>query len=313
MLRFPLRVDIFFEILSEKHAASDFDPDAVLVLHCKTERHKLGHTDGVTTNALFTIEDDHFVPSEFTRGPWRADAQHGGPPSALLGSVTDPLVDANEVLAHIEVELVAPVPLTPLYVTAERVQVSGRVHRVHALMYAGGSDQALVARSNALVLRASDIADPEWAPATTLAVDPPSEDHLVESPRWANGDVTTYHRNAVEHRFTGGDFRIPGPAVDWQRLRGPVIEGQEPSPLERVLAAADFGSGISAVYGATSGFGLINANLCVSLVRPLEGEWVSLDAVTHVGPASGLGITTLGDTRGQIGIATQSLLGYRMH
>lgn len=276
---------------------------------------RLSQTEWVTTTALFQMDGELFVPSEFTRGPWRADAQHGGPPSALLAHVTEAQVHDDEVLSHIEVELMAPIPLTPLRMTAERVRVSGRVNRVHAAMYSGTAsdgNEKLVARSNALLLRASEIPTPEWTPEPQLALDPPSPELTADPPRWASGDVTAYHRNAVEHRFTGGDFRAPGPAVDWQRLRGTVIEGCEVTALERVLAAADFGSGISAVYSADSAFGLINANLCVSLLRPLVGEWVSLDAVTHVGPASGLGITALGDVQGQVGIATQSLLGYHM-
>ena len=79
-------------------------------------------------HALFAVDEDHFVPSEFTRGPWRADAQHGGPPSALLGYVTNALIEPNEVLTHIEVELVAPVPLVPLRMSTERVRAVSYTH-----------------------------------------------------------------------------------------------------------------------------------------------------------------------------------------
>ena len=36
-----------------------------------------------------------------------------------------------------------------------------------------------------------------------------------------------------------------GPATDWIRLRGPVVDDEPISPLQRVLAAADFGNGVS--------------------------------------------------------------------
>ena len=125
--------------------------------------------------------------------------------------------------------------------------------------------------------------------------------------------MTTYHRNAVEHRFTRGTFREAGPAVDWMRLRLGLVDGSTPSGLQRVVAAADFGSGISAVYGATSPIGLINATLTISLIREHRGEWVSLDAITHVGPqGTGVGVTHLGDVDGLVGVATQSLLGYSL-
>jgi len=261
--------------------------------------------------ALFTpIDSTGFLPSAFTRGPWRADAQHGGPPAALLVAVVERQVQENEFLSHLEIELVRPVPLERLDVTDGRDTVSRRVARVRGELHAAGK---LVARASGLSIQRSEVPTPEWRPEDVPAVEPPPPEARVDPPRWASGQGTTYHRNAVEHRFTAGSFREPGPAVDWQRLRLPIVVGAEPSGLQRLAAAADFGSGISAVFGPESKFGLINANLSISLARSPVGEWISLDAVTHVGPqGTGLGITTLGDRTGPVGIATQSLLGYAM-
>ena len=33
---------------------------------------------------FYVFDGGHFVSSELTRGPWDADAQHAGPPAALL-------------------------------------------------------------------------------------------------------------------------------------------------------------------------------------------------------------------------------------
>lgn len=259
-------------------------------------------------DGLFVHDGGYFEPSEFTRGPWRPDAQHGGPPAALLAHLCEPLVDEGEFLAQLTVELVRPVPLTPLRPVVERVRVSRRVVRIEAQLHAGDS---MVARCSALALRTTELDEPEWAEEDVPATGVPPIDAVVDPPRWASGDVTSYHRNAVEHRFTTGTFREPGPAVDWVRLRLPVVAGTEVSGLERVAAAADFGSGISAVYGANARFGLINANLIVSLHRHHVGEWVSLDAMTHVGAqGTGVAITRLGDVNGQVGLGTQSLLGF---
>jgi hypothetical protein len=38
----------------------------------------------MTADAFYRAEDDRLIPSELTRGPWDPDAQHAGPPSALL-------------------------------------------------------------------------------------------------------------------------------------------------------------------------------------------------------------------------------------
>lgn len=263
--------------------------------------------DTPTPDGLYLFEGGQYLPTEFTRGPWRPDAQHGGPPAALLAHLCEPFVEEQEFLAQLDVELVRPVPLTALDTAVERRQVSGRVARVDAELSAGGTT---VAKASALLLRTSDLEEPDWKMADEPAPQPPSSEAAVEPPRWASGDVTTYHRNAVEHRFTAGSFRDPGPAVDWIRLRLPVVAGHDVSGLERVAAAADFGSGISAIYGADAAFGLINANLVISMHRAMIGEWVSIDATTHVGAqGTGLGVTVLGDKAGTLGVATQSLLG----
>ena len=100
--------------------------------------------------------------------------------------------------------------------------------------------------------------------------------------------------------------------MKWTRPPQPVVAGEDPSPLCRVAAAADVASGISSIYGAESGVGLINADLTIALHRPLIGEWVGIDAVTEVG-ADGIGLCTnrLFDVNGTIGTATQSLIGWR--
>src|SRR5436853_220799 len=47
------------------------------------------HRSNVTFDAFFHRDGGRFVPTELTRGPWNADAQHGGPPAALLGTVME--------------------------------------------------------------------------------------------------------------------------------------------------------------------------------------------------------------------------------
>lgn len=259
---------------------------------------------------LFAYDGSTYLPTEFTRGPWTPDAQHGGPPSALLSHLCQPQVRDDEFITQLDVELVRPVPLTALVPAVERHQVSRRVARIAASL---SSEGTVVAHASALVLRSSDLDEPGWEAASLPARHPPSNDAAVDPPRWASGDVTSFHRNAVEHRFTEGAFDVPGPAVDWVRLRLPVVDGAAVKGLERVAAAADFGSGISAVYPPDASTGLINANVVISLHREHVGEWVSLDSTTSVGQqGTGICVTHLGDVEGSVGVAVQTLLGYRV-
>ncbi len=105
-----------------------------------------------------------------------------------------------------------------------------------------------------------------------------------------------------------GSFLEPGPATVWMRMRIPLVGGEEPSSLQRVLVAADVGNGISAVLDWRE-YLFINVDLTVHLERMPEGEWVCVDAVT-LPQASGIGTaeSVLSDQRGRIGRAAQTLL-----
>ena len=254
--------------------------------------------------ALFLPDGDDLIPTEVTRGPWRPDAQHGGPPAALLGwGVHQRAAAAGGEVARIGVELVRPVPLVPLRLSTVLESVSRRVSHAAATLNAGDE---VVATARALVLHVSPV-EPVEEPA---ACDLPGDEAARTAPGWAIDDgVAVYHRDAVEHWFASGDFTQPGPAVDWVRLKLPLVAGAATPGLCRVLAVADFGSGISALFDADTGFGLINADLTVALHRQPGGDWIRLDARTRLGPSGvGLCTTALADSQGPIGTATQSLL-----
>ena len=92
------------------------------------------------------------------------------------------------------------------------------------------------------------------------------------------------------------------------RMRQPLVAGEEPSPLQRVLVVADVGNGVSAVLDWRR-YLFINVDLTVHLERMPEGEWVCVDAVTLPQP-NGVGTaeSVLSDERGRIGRAIQTLL-----
>jgi len=116
-----------------------------------------------------------------------------------------------------------------------------------------------------------------------------------------------YH-TAMDYRFTEGAFIEPGPATVWMRMGIPLVPGEEPTPLQRVLAAADSGNGVSAALDWKK-YLFINVDLTVHLHRMPEGDWVCLDAVTRPEP-NGIGMadTRLLDERSSIGRAAQTLL-----
>ena len=91
-------------------------------------------------------------------------------------------------------------------------------------------------------------------------------------------------------------------------MRQPLVAGEEPTPLQRVLVAADVGNGVSAALDYRR-YLFINVDLTVHLERMPVGEWVCVDAVTLPQP-NGIGTaeSVLSDGSGRIGRALQTLL-----
>jgi hypothetical protein len=111
----------------------------------------------------------------------------------------------------------------------------------------------------------------------------------------------------MELRFAGGTGYGPGPALAWFRLARPLVEGEEPSPVARAAAAADFGNGVSRILDFERHL-FVNTDLSIHLHREPRGEWVLLDARTRIEPIGiGLAVSHLHDEDGALGVAAQSL------
>ena len=167
---------------------------------------------------------------------------------------------------------------------------------------AGGRD---VARASAWrVLRTSS----ETA-LPGAALPPGLPDRAVGSPPdgWVDG-----YLSAVEWRPVRGHFTEPGPATVWARLRYPLVPDEEPGPLERVLAVADSGNGLSGQLDITKWL-FINPELTVHVHREAAGEWICLAAQTAISSGgTGLATSMLSDQSGPLGVAAQSLLISRL-
>ena len=248
-------------------------------------------------NAFYRRDGDVLHPSELTRGPWDAGAQHAGPPSALLGTA---LERDGWLVGRITVEVLRPVPLAPLTLDAEVLRPGRNVELVQARLHAAGGDE--VARATAWRLRR--VADPVAVPDDPP---PPGPERGEERPFFPTGQAVGYH-TAMDYRFLAGSFLEPGPATVWMRMRQPLIAGEPVTPLARVLVAADSGNGVSAALDFRRHL-FINTELTVHLTREPAGEWVCLDAVTRPGTLGvGLAEAVLSDEWGRLGRSAQTLL-----
>jgi len=254
--------------------------------------------------ALFVADGDRFVPTHRSRGPWSPASLHGGAVAALVTRGIEQHAGADGLqLARVTVELVRPVPLAPLSVRCSLSRPGRKVQLIDAAVEAGGVE---VARARALRIRTSP--DDQLAVPSVPEDDapaPPAHGVLLAS---SSGEYRALHNDGMELRFVEGRFGEPGPATAWFRLRCPVVLGEEPSPWQRAVAAADFGNGIGAELNFGSSL-FINPDLTVSIHRPPVGEWVCLAARTRFGtPGIGAAESELWDEYGRIGRAVQSLL-----
>jgi len=236
-----------------------------------------------------------------TTGPWDARFQHGGPPSALLARAIEQCEPReNMLVARMTVDILGAIPVHELELRSRVLRPGRSVELVEAALSAGGRE---VARAQAWrVLRTTQEVAPQRSPVPTTPP-LPSESTLLAADGWVDG-----YLSAVEWRFAAGASGQPGPATAWTRLRHPLVPGETPSPLQRVLTVADSGSGISAELDLIN-WHFINPELTVHLHREAVGEWICLDAQTVISPDGvGLATSVLSDLDGPIGVGAQSLL-----
>lgn len=246
---------------------------------------------------------DRFLATELTRGPWDPGAQHAGPPAALLGRAIERLDGADGFqIARVTCEILRPLPIGPVTVSARLARPGRSVQMIEASL-GEGTEELMLARAWRIRTSALELAEEHAASAP-----PPPGPEEGERPEFFDtGQEVGYH-TAMEWRSVEGSFVEPGPATVWMRMGHPLVAGEEPTPLQRVLIAADVGNGISAVLDLRSHL-FINVDLSVHLERLPAGEWVCVDAETFPQPTGiGTAESVLFDESGRIGRAAQSLL-----
>jgi hypothetical protein len=253
--------------------------------------------------AFYERAGDELVATALTRGPWDPGAQHAGPPSALIGRAVERLEGAADFqVGRITFEIMRQVPIGPVRVKAEVVRPGRSVQMIEASL---GNEEGELMRARAWRLRTGALELPAEAAASREPPPPPEQGTRIEF--FPTGQDVGYH-TAMEGSSVAGSFLDPGPATVWMRMRHPLIDGEEPAPLQRALIAADVGNGISAVLDYRE-YLFINVDLSVHLERMPEGEWICVDAVTLPQP-NGIGTceSVLSDRNGRIGRAVQTLL-----
>ncbi len=258
---------------------------------------------------FYEPEDDGVVvATAATRGPWDQGAQHGGPVAALLARTLEQGRDpATARLTRMTVELLRPVPIARLKLASEVLRPGRRIELRRATCSLGGTE---IASAIGWFVRI----DPELRPPVDGGIDGegdvpyplPEPTEGEDDQFWELGWDEGWH-TSVERRLETGAWLDPGAATVWFRMRFPLVGDEPPSPFARAAMAADAANGVSARLDIRR-WVFVNTDLTISVVRPLEGEWVRLAARTLVAPDGiGLSESRLGDVHGHLGTGLQTL------
>ena len=252
-------------------------------------------------DAIFLPEGELWVPTGAALSPWSEDGLHGSPTTMLLARELERMPAERPMFSsRLTVELLRPFGRVPLRLSARVLRPGRKVRLLEASLW---NAEVEVARATALQIRleAAEVPAQESQQA-------PGPLASAVSVRGYDPGRPAYHMDGVELRMLPERAGKYGPNWAWFRLKLPVVPGEEPSPLQRVCAAADFPNGISRITDARKTI-FINPDLTIHVHRLPAGEWVCLDARSFLEPhGTGLAEGVLYDELGRLGRSLQSLL-----
>lgn len=255
-----------------------------------------------------------------TVSPWDPEAQHGGPPSALLAREVErvagqggrgggppqesgqgggpPEQSGALRIARFSVDFLGPIPRAEVAVEARILRPGRRVQLVEATMSAG-ERRVAVAR----VWRYGH------GHTTTPVSEHPAPPPLPEPRpvRFFPGVENGRYGESVEWRFVAGSYVELGPSQVWARPRIPLVEGEGTTPFEQLLIVADSANGLSLEL-PTPDWISIPTGLTVTVSRHPATGWVFLDTrTTLAGDGVGLTVGEVADESGFLGTVAQPL------
>jgi hypothetical protein len=191
---------------------------------------------------------------------------------------------------RLTVDLFRAAPMEPVEVATEVVRAGRRVRTAEVVISCAGQE---VARASALLLRAG--AEPVggvWAPEPWSVPSPDSLAPMADDPDQGG---------FLDVRIVSeGGFTAVTQKRLWIREVRALVDGEEPSPLVRTVAAADLANPFS--NSGEAGLHFINADLTVYVGRLPQGEWIGLEVAGRTS-ADGISVAAcnLYDAEGTVG------------
>ncbi|GAA0526693.1 hypothetical protein GCM10011581_12870 [Saccharopolyspora subtropica] len=252
------------------------------------------------TEALFTTDGDLFVPTAAAGNPW-GELTGGGPVAGLLARAVERAADDPDLfVARLTVDLMRPVPRTPLAVSVRPLRTGKRLHVLTATLTAGDT---VVSHATAQLLRCSTVDGAEPVAGTPFpGPDGIPDGHLLPPELGLRPGV----HDVVRVRWLA-DQRATGTGRAWMRMPLPLLPDEPLSPLSHVAVLVDCisaASPIGPIFGPW-----INTDITLYLHRPFQGEWLGMEIERDV-HTTGIGVANarLYDERGPLGAAHEAVM-----
>lgn len=253
-----------------------------------------------------------FSSNEHVQSPW-GPIQHGGPVAALLTRAMDRLTERSDSrLTRVTIEILGPVPISDVRVSARVVRPGKKIALVQSVLEAKMPDGTWrdCALGSAWRQATQDTADVvNHANAAVPAHDESTLPDVSLFPiEWMSaGFVASLDIKVARTSFTEGE-----PSIAWMKLARDLVQGEETTALEQLMALADTTNGVGARLDPAH-FRFLNTEMTVHLYGAPVDDWFGIEAETSVG-ADGVGLSAsvLHSTAGPIGRVAQSLLVERV-
>ncbi|MEQ8839881.1 MAG: thioesterase family protein [Acidimicrobiales bacterium] len=233
---------------------------------------------------LVEVDGDTIEPTHLCGGPWSPDAQHGSAVAATLAWAVEQVETPVPMRpVRFTADLLSPVPLTPLRWEARTVKAGKRIAVVDSALYDG---DRLAARASTLLMRSEvtidipdDVNQPPPVPLPPREPLPVDDFVVPEGTEWTPPGFAF----AMDYERTAGAMSQGAPASIWMRLRCRTVAGEDATPFQWAVAAADMGSQLGGFLPFAT-YRTINADITLHLHRLPTTSWIGLDGTHRVAP-----------------------------
>ena len=243
---------------------------------------------GDDSRAVFHLDGDRLVPNGLARGPWYPDTQHGSAMLGLLARAIDRHPAAGPVqVVRFTADMMRAAPMNAVETPIRVLRGGKSVEVLEATIEAGGE---CFARATAMRFRTRSIDVSGHTPRYGGGrFSLPSERDLPSSPDFGDHHDQEAFHHTLEMRPPLG---CETPAM-WFRMGVPLVAGEPLTPFVRTALISDWTYSVPYMHRLFTthtppdeqGFSAINPDTSLNLHRPIEGEWLCLDAHAHYGEA----------------------------